>query len=1209
MWSRRADSNRLPADYESAALPTELRRHSKKTTTLFMDQNQEKISPGRLIDIISVGDYNVDCIGLSGSEQAYFVSRLYMAHREPVVVIVPSTKDAEKYMEDLRFFLGKNKSPLVYFPPYNILPFQHLSYHNETAAKRIRSLYRLIVDDVPQIVVTTVVGLLQRIIPKQELSDYAELIMMGEEIDRDLLVEKLISGGYVRSTITEEPGDFCVRGGILDVFSPLYSNPLRIELFGDTVVSLRFFSTANQRTIKNIQEAVILPAREAVLKMHCIDQIIGRIREQASRLDLPMTKARSLIDRIRNERVLPGIESLIPLIYSDLHTVFDYMPGHALFILKEPAELEKVADQSQQQASNCFASACNDTRLCVEPDRLYLKWSEAKKVFKHKKLLTVKKLSVSKVFLDNGQASRVFNFTVKDNTDISLELKRRREKALFSPLANWINDQKQSGCATLIVCKNRTQADKLKSLLIPYGTHLRFIEHFPDVKPCENQVYACIGQISSGFVWPAEFLAIITDYEIFGSKHRARRKQIQKVRTELLGFEDLKKGDLVVHVEHGIGQYNGLVKLKLNGSNNDFLLIVYKDDDKLYLPVDRMSMVQKYIGVDGIEPVLDKMGGKSWDRIKARVKKSAEKIAGELLKLFAERKIKQGYAFREVDTDFFDFEAGFPYEETSDQLDAIEDVLNDMKASIPMDRLVCGDVGYGKTEVALRASLMAVSDGKQVAVLVPTTVLAEQHFATFSSRFERYPINVACLNRFRSIGEQRKIIGDLKAGKIDIIIGTHRLIQKDVAFKDLGLLVLDEEQRFGVKHKEKLKKIRSTMDVLALTATPIPRTLHMSLMGIRDISVISTPPEYRKSIITYICEIDDAVISEAILNELNRKGQIFFVHNNIHGIWAMAKHLQKLVPGVRLDVAHGRLEDDALERVMLRFINKEIDLLVCTSIIESGLDISSANTILINRADRFGLAQIYQLRGRVGRLDEQAYAYLFIPDESTLSKDARKRLKVLMEHSDLGSGFQIAMSDLQIRGGGTILGASQSGHIAAVGYDMFLKLMENSMAELKGEEIQESLEPEINIALPASIPESYIPDIDQRLSAYRRLTKMTKVDEIADFKIEMVDRFGALPVEASNLLLKVMFRVLAITAGVKRLDLKGSQLFLGFSEAHLKNPAGVLHMIASGGRRFEFTRDHVLTAELSKTNRAGLLTQIKNILKEIVQHVNSQKFM
>jgi transcription-repair coupling factor (superfamily II helicase) len=1170
-----------------------------------MNQNQEKISIKQLVDHIRDNDCRLDCTGLSGSEQAYFVSRLCTAHKGSLIVVVPSTKDAEKYTEDLRFFLGKNESSLVYFPPYNILPFQHLSYHNETAARRIRSLYRLVAEDVPKIVVTTVQAVLQRIIPKQELCEYAELVMVGEEIDRDLLIEKMISGGYVRSTIVEEPGDFCVRGGILDIFSSRYSNPLRIELFGDTVESLRFFSAANQRTIKNIQEGVILPAREAVLNLEGIEQIIGRIREQSSRLDLPITKVRSLIDQIRNERVFPGIEGLIPLIYPDLHTFFDYMPGHALFILTEPAELEKAAYQSQQQASNCFVSACNDTRLCVEPDRLYLKWSDAKNIFTNKKLLTVKKLSVSNGFPSNGQASRTFNFAVKDNMDINLELKRRREKALFSPLANWINDQKKTGYATLLVCKTRVQGQRLKSLLLTYGIHLRFINDFPDVEPGENQVYVCTGRVSSGFVWPAESLAIITDTEIFGTRHHPRRKQKQKVETDLLAFEDLKKGDLVVHVEHGIGQYNGLVKLRLNGSTNDYLLIVYKNNDKLYLPVDRMNMVQKYIGVDGIEPVLDKMGGKSWDRIKTRVKKSAEKIAGELLKLYAKRKVRYGHAFGEIDTDFFDFEAGFPYEETSDQINAIEDVLNDMKASIPMDRLVCGDVGYGKTEVALRASLMAVSDGKQVAVLVPTTVLAEQHFTTFSGRFERYPVNVACLNRFRSIREQRKIIGDLEAGKIDIVIGTHRLLQKDVKFKDLGLLVLDEEQRFGVKHKERLKKIKSTMDVLALTATPIPRTLHMSLMGIRDISVISTPPEHRKSIITYISEIDDAIILEAIRNELNRNGQIFFVHNNIHSIYAMAKHLQELVPRVRLDVAHGRMDNDMLENVMLRFMNKEIDLLVCTSIIESGLDISSANTILINRADRFGLAQIYQLRGRVGRLDEQAYAYLFIPKESALSNDAKKRLKVLMEHSDLGSGFQIAMSDLQIRGGGTILGASQSGHIAAVGYDMFLKLMESSMAELKGEEVQESLEPEINVTLPASIPESYIQDIDQRLSAYRRLTKITELDEIADFKTEMVDRFGLLPIETSNLLLKIILRVLAIKAGVKRLDLSGSRLSLYFSKVHLKKPEGVFDMIAFGGSAFEFTKAHVLTAELSKTNRVGLLTQTKNILKQIIQHVNN----
>ena len=1172
---------------------------------MFMDQNQEKISYGCISDIIPDRYRSIECTGVSGSEKAYLISRLFTERPAPIVVIAPSEKEAETFLEDLRFFSEKLRPPMIYFPAYNILPFKYLSYHNETAAKRIRSLYRLIVGDVPQIVVTSVSAILQKIIPRKQLCDYAELVMAGEDVDRDALVKKLLSGGYLRSAIVEEPGDFCIRGGILDIFSPLYSDPIRIELFGETVDSLRFFSAASQRTIKKIREAVILPAREAVIKRAGTDQIISRMRAQASKLDIPVTKVRSVIDRIKKEGVFPGVESMISLIYPQLDTLFDYMPDKTFFILLEPAELEKVADQTLEHASKSFVAARKEGRLCVEPEGLYLTWSKAKDLFIHKKTLTFKKLPVSKGSLTTEQPPRRFDFSVKGHIPSPLELTPRREKNLFSPLANWINAQKEAGFVTLLVCNKRVQAERLKSLLDPYGIHLSLVNGLPDIQQSKGQVFVCLGQISCGFVWPAESLAIITEDEIFGSKRRRKIKTAQRVRTELLGFEDLKKEDLVVHVDHGIGRYEGLVKLKHNGSSNDYLLILYKDNDKLYLPVDRMNMVQKYMGVDGVEPFLDKMGGKSWERVKARVKRSAEKIAGELLKLYAKRKVRKGYAFGEMDSDFQDFEAGFPYEETPDQLNAIEDVLSDMKAPTPMDRLVCGDVGYGKTEVALRASLMAVNDGKQVAILVPTTVLAEQHFATFSERFKRYPINIECLNRFRSLRRQRNIVDDLKTARIDIVIGTHRLLQKDVAFKELGLLILDEEQRFGVKHKEKLKRMKSTVDVLALTATPIPRTLHMSLMGVRDISVIATPPEHRKSIITYISEFDDAVISEAIQKELNRKGQTFFVHNNIHSIWAMAKHLKALVPDVRLDVAHGRLDEEALEDVMLRFMNKEIDLLVCTTIIESGLDIPSANTILINRADKFGLSQIYQLRGRVGRFDEQAYAYLFIPDESILSKNAQKRLKVLMEHSDLGSGFQIAMSDLKIRGGGTILGASQSGHIAAVGYDMFLKLMEDSMAELKGDAVHDSLEPEINVSMPAFIPESYIPDIDQRLSAYRRLVKLTELNEIADFKVELLDRFGKLPVEVSNLLLKIMLRVLAIKAGVKRLDLIGQQLSLHFSGVHQRNPAGIFKMLDSQEHRFEFTREQVLKADLGKANATGLLTQVKNTLKEIMQRVNN----
>ncbi|MEA3279665.1 MAG: transcription-repair coupling factor [Thermodesulfobacteriota bacterium] len=1169
-----------------------------------MKLNQDKIAPQQLIDIIPDRRCGIGCVGMSGSDRAYLLSRLILYRSMPIFVIVSSQKDADMFCNDLDFFTNKITQPVTYFPPYNILPFKQLAYHSETAAKRIRTLYTLTAGKTPPIVVTTVGAMLQKLIPKHELCDYAELIMAGEEIDRDSLIEKLIAGGYIRTGIVEEPGDFAVRGGILDVFSPLYSDPLRIELFGDTVDSLRFFSAISQRKTKSVNEAVILPAREAILRKNNIAQIINRVRNQASSLNIPVTKIRALVDSIKKEGMFPGIESQLSMIYPELDTFFDYIPENALFVLIEPADLDKAAAESEEQAARNYLAACKEARLCVEPDSLYLKWTTVKKTLSKKKPLTLKMFPVSK----KDPVDLEYDFSVRDNISLREELKGCRGKEnILLPLVNWINDKKESRYNTLLVCSARLQIDRLKSLLAPYGIQTKFINGFPEKKSGKEKVYISQGRVSSGFVWPVESLAIITEDEIFGAKHRSRKtaKHKQKIQTDLFTFESLKLLDFVVHIEHGIGRYNGLVKLKLNGTTNDYLLIIYKDDDKLYLPVDRLNMVQKYMGVEGVAPVLDKMGGKSWESVKNRVKKSVEKIAGELLKLYAERKVRKGFAYKGIDSYFRDFEAGFAYEETEDQLRAIDDVLNDMDRPVPMDRLVCGDVGYGKTEVALRASFLAVNNYKQVAVLVPTTVLAQQHFATFSERFEPYPVKIACLSRFRSLREQRAIINDLKSGKIDIVIGTHRLLQKDIVFKDLGIIILDEEQRFGVKHKERLKKIRSTVDVLALTATPIPRTLHMSLMGIRDISVISTPPDHRRSIITYISELDDAVISEAIRKELERKGQIFFVHNNIHSIWAIAKKLQELVPEVRLDVAHGRLNEDDLEKVMFRFMNKETDMLVCTTIIESGLDIPSANTILINRADRFGLAQMYQLRGRVGRADEQAYAYLFIPNESGLSRNAQKRLKVLMEHSDLGSGFQIAMSDLKLRGGGAVLGVSQSGHIAAVGYDMFLKLMEDAMSKFKGEPVRENLEPEININISAFIPESFIPDIDQRFSAYRRLAKMTEIKAIADFKKEMVDRFGAIPVEVGNLLLKIALRTLAIKAGVKRIDLIGLQLMLYFSEAHQKDPSGIVALIVSRKRCFEFTPQHVFKAKLSKGSVSSLFVQTKNILKQIAQHVNN----
>jgi len=1174
-----------------------------------MNQNQEAIDSAALTEILAGRAGAVECCGLSGSARAYLIARAQFRRPMPMLVVSDSVEEARRLVEDLLFFGRPAPFPVLYFPPYHLLPFKFLSYHNETASERIRVLYQLLMNAAPAVVVAPVQALLQQLVPKQAINQYAELILEGEEIDRDRLVAKLIAGGYLRTAIVEEPGDFCVRGGIVDVFSPLYTDPLRIELFGERVDSLRFFSATDQRRVGSVAEAVLLPAREAILHPEALADITHRIRLLAAELTVPATQVRKIVTHLSNQEGFPGIESLLPLVYPRLDHFFDYLPPDTRFLIADPDRVEKAAREFEEQAQSNYTASRDARTLCVPPATLYLAWDEARGILDRQGPVSFKLLDVVKAEPGSGTApARVVHAAVDANSELTAALRQPREKQeLFLPLAEWVRDRRAHGQRVLVTCQTKSQAQRLAALLEPYGLHFTLTDGFPATATEPGATFICLGRVSCGFVWPTERLAVLSDEEIFGIRHLRRAKPVAKARTQLLNLQELKQGDLIVHDEHGIGQYDGLQKLTVEGARNDFLVLRYHGGDTLYLPVDRMGLVQKYMGVEGHGPPLDKLGGKSWERVKARVKRSAEKIAGELLRLYAQRKVAGGFAFPAADGYFRDFETGFAYEETPDQLKAIDDVLADMQQTVPMDRLVCGDVGYGKTEVALRASFLAACSGKQAAILVPTTILAEQHYATFRGRFQRYPVNVACLSRFRSRAEQQAILAGLKSGAIDIVIGTHRLIQKDVAFKDLGLLVLDEEQRFGVRHKEKLKSLRASVDVLALTATPIPRTLHLSLAGVRDISLIQTPPEYRKSIITYICEYDPNVVAEAIRRELRRQGQVFFVHNNIHSIHALAGKLKELVPEVRLDVAHGRMAEDDLERVMVRFLNRDIDMLVCTTIIESGLDIPAANTMIVDRADCFGLSQMYQLRGRVGRADEQAYAYLLIPEESLLTADARKRLKVLMEHSDLGAGFKIAMNDLEIRGGGTILGASQSGHIAAVGYDMFLKLMEDAVADLKGEPAAHPLDPEINIPLSAYLSESYVPDIDQRMALYRRLARAEQLQEIADIRTEVNDRYGPLPEEGTHLLFKIMLKVLARHAGVSRLDLKDQRLVLAFSEAHLKASSALVDLILSEPDRFELTPDHVLKIRLTQPGTVGQLAQAKNILQEIHQRVNSQE--
>ncbi len=1137
----------------------------------------------------------------TGSHKAYLTARLFNQAPCDMVAVLPDQKSAAKFMDDLLFFLPDHKDAVFFFPGYHIQPFTSLSYHRQTSTRRLGVLSRLVAQrSSPYLVVTYIDTLLQKLVPKKVLLASSELVMANEEIDRNALVTALEAGGYAQSSLVEDPGEYAVRGDILDVFVPGDKRPVRMEFFGDLVESIRSFSPYTQRGIQQLSELVIVPATEAVVPEHSLPHILARLRAAGKRAGLDAAKIGEYVTQTRHAGRFPGIESMLSIVYDRLDSFFSYLSEKTLVLWDSQDLLAAEAKAFENKARSNYQAVASEKRLCVPPEDIYLSFDQVAAELQDRKHLVFTELAVE----PEQHYAQVFHFFPETiDSPGSRMVEKNTAETPLKPLVQWMQQHLNRGAKIVCVVHQKSQAQRLVSLMSPYGLHLAQVADFNRALQQDGGIYYVLADLSQGFVVKDRNLVLITEDEIFGKK-RIRRinRPSRNVKTQMIAPEELKKKDIVVHMEHGVGRYEGLHNLDINGISQDFILIVYQDEDKLYLPVDRIEMIGKYIGVDGYTPVLDKIGSKAWIKSKAKAKEEVEKMAADLLDLYAKRKINKGFSFSRPDNYYNDFETTFPYEETRDQLKAIDDIHLDMESDTPMDRLVCGDVGYGKTEVAVRAAFKAVNDGKQVAVVVPTTILAEQHLATFQDRFEKYPVHIACLSRFRNRKEQAKIIKDLSQGRLDIVIGTHRLLQKDVDFKSLGLLVIDEEQRFGVKHKEFLKKKRSTVDVLALSATPIPRTLHMSLTGMRDISVIKTPPADRQPIVSYISPYEDAIVKDAIQKELSRQGQVFFVHNNIKTIFKIAENLKKLVPEATIGVAHGRLSETELERVMRAFVNREITLLVCTTIIESGLDIPSANTMIINKAERFGLSQIYQLRGRIGRGDHQAYAYLFISDESLISKDAKKRLSALMEYKDLGSGFQIAMKDLQIRGAGTALGASQSGHIAAVGYDMFLKLLDQAVHDLKGDAYIDPLDPEINVPMSTGFPTDYIASVEQRLTLYRRLSRLDSVADIADMKKELTDRYGRLPRQAENMLLKIMLRVYAIQAGIQRLDLEPGSLVLTFSPVHMKKASHELEKLWLKIARSAFIKKHCVQFHLGyKSNQMGkALVKTKQILKAIV---------
>lgn len=1053
--------------------------------------------------------------GLSPAAVAFHVA--IAAQESPVVLVVPTDADVDTMVADGAFFLsalhGWSETDaarhVLGFPSPEVDPYRGLAPHFQVASTRARALYAL-ATGTARLVVASARALLPKLVDPARLEATGLTVTPGMELTPQDLGDRLAAAGFVREDPVDSRGEFCVRGGVVDVFPSTEPHPVRLEFIGDVVESVRQYDAATQRSLAVIDQLRVVPQSE---------EVMGEAGAAG--------RTAGLIDYVRR--------------------------AAAALVVFEGEDVETRGRALETQWRTSAADMEARGRDAPPYETIAWPWDGLLSA-----LAAGRHLSQLSLELGDGPTDHVACQPMM---------------AFHGRIADWIDELRQArdrGEQTLFIAATAGRADRAIDLLSEYGLRARRLDE--DEGPLNASVLVTAGELSRGFALPTAQLRLYAETDIFEEERHPHERQRSIVRTFMSDFRDLKTGDFVVHVDSGIGRFVGLKRLAISplesgragaggAREQEFMELRYAGDDKLFVPLDRLDLVQKYTG--GAAPTLDRLGGTSWEKAKTRVKKAMRDMAEELLKLYAARKAVPGHAFGANTHWQQEFDDAFEYELTPDQHTAIADIMRDMETPTPMDRLLCGDVGYGKTEVAMRAAFKAVMDGKQVAFLAPTTVLAFQHVRTLQQRFAAFPVRIELISRFRSPAEQQQVVAALAAGQLDIIVGTHRLLSKDVSFRDLGLLVVDEEQRFGVTHKERIKQLRKKVDVLTMTATPIPRTLNMSLAGIRDMSVIETPPRDRLSIQTHVVRFDQDLVRRAITTELERGGQVYFVHNRIESIFSMANLVQRLVPEAKIVVAHGRMTEEQLERAMVDFVAHRFDVLVSTTIVENGLDIPNANTILINRADRYGLAQLYQLRGRVGRSDRRAYAYLLIPAEQALSPVARKRLAAIREFSDLGSGFRIAALDLEIRGAGNLLGGEQSGHIEAVGFDTYMKLLADTVRELKGEDLVDDRRATVNLGLDLRIDEAYIPDMNQRLAAYRRLASARTADEVTAFLEELRDRYGTTPASVGNLAEYARIRVAADRLGLDRVDREGTTAVLKFRGDARLDPAWLLRFVQS----------------------------------------------
>jgi transcription-repair coupling factor (superfamily II helicase) len=1048
--------------------------------------------------------------GLTPAAKAMFAASA--AVRGRTLVVVPTDHDVETLTADARFFLAaleglsaaEVEGAVLPFPSHEVDPYRGLAPHFDIASARARALHALTAGHARgRLIVASAAALLPRMSPPARLSAVSMSLTTGQEISPTDLGDLLAGAGYTRQDPVDESGEFCVRGGVVDFYPAGASEPIRLEFIGDSIESIRTYDPATQRSSGSLDQIAIVPLQELV--------------EDDDEADRSAT-------------------------------AFDYLwsGGTPLVLVSEPDEVDEQGRKLSIQVDASYQEALEKGNRVRTPSELVVTWDEAAQWLEG--ATTLETLEIGGATDEAGaihiasQPAMEFGGRVQEWVG---EIRRGRER----------------GDTIVFVARSAGRAERTIELLREYDVFAVPIERAEDAQ--RTTVLVGTGQLSRGFRLPDAALQLWAETDVFEEERKVHERRRSAARTFLSDFRDLKVGDLVVHVDHGIGVFAGLKRIEVGTDPQEFMELRYAGEDKLFVPVERLDLVQKYTGA--ARPALDKLGGTTWEKAKTRVKKAMRDMAEELLKLYAARKAMPGHAFTRDSHWQQEFEDAFEWDLTPDQANAITDIKGDMEAPTAMDRLLCGDVGYGKTEVAMRAGFKAVMDGKQVAFLAPTTVLAFQHLKTLKDRFAAFPVRIDMVSRFRSKAEQKQILQDLAAGKVEIIVGTHRLLSKDVQFRDLGLLVVDEEQRFGVAHKERIKQMRKRVDVLTLTATPIPRTLNMSLAGIRDMSIIETPPKDRLSIQTNVVKFDQAVISRAIRTELERGGQVYFVHNRVESIYSLGELITRLVPEAKIAVGHGQMSEEELERVMVDFVAHKYDVLLATTIVENGLDIPNANTIIINRADKYGLSQLYQLRGRVGRSDRRAYAYLLIPPEDSLSPIAKKRLAAIREFSDLGSGFRVAALDLEIRGAGNLLGGEQSGHIEAIGFDMYMKLLEQTIKELKGEEIEDEIRANVNLRVDLRIDETYIPDMNQRLTVYRRMAAVRTGVELDRLMDEVRDRYGAPPASVLNLAEYAAIRLLADRLGVESLDREGQTVVLKFRPDAKLDPTWLLRVVQERG--------------------------------------------